>query len=95
MSDATPNDRPIPYPEPTRLERMTAAVKATDEALSPTGTPLVPPKAVPWLWAAYAVLTGGGLALLPDGRPMQIGTVVSVLLGALLGVASPGLRRQP
>jgi hypothetical protein len=89
------DDAPIPYPEPpSRIERLTSAVKAVDEAVSPTGTPLVPPRAVPWLWVVYSVLTGGGLMLLPEGRPLQIGTVASVLLGALLGVASPGLRRK-
>lgn len=68
--------------------------EATSLAISPTGTPTLPPKAVPWALAigsiAYAVSAGG---LLPAHT---IGAKVAAIISGvamLLGLVSPGLRR--
>lgn len=61
---------------------------------SPTGRPVIPPAAVPWLMVAMGI--GGGLvATLPEhtvGYKVALG--VTIGLGPLLAMASPGLRRK-
>lgn len=61
---------------------------------SPTGKPIIPPRAVPWLMLAMGI--GGGLvATLPEhttGYKVALG--VTIGLGPLLAMASPGLRRR-
>ena len=68
-------------------------------AVSPTGLPVLPPKAVPWLVLA------GAVAFVVSGAP-DIGVVLpaavvgvsKLVLGfcSLLGLVSPGMRRvQP
>lgn len=68
-----------------RLDNVTTAP-------SPTGTPILPPKAVPWL-VALVGLASVGVATLPDYTVGHKVAMVIVGLGALFGIASPGLRR--
>lgn len=69
---------------------------ATPPAVSPTGAPLLPPRIAQWLSVAVvAALAGLGTAtaLYPESRPLQIALAVVTALAAVLGIASPGLRR--
>ena len=67
------------------------------EPVSPTGTPLLPPKvaqaATIIIVAALAGL-GSAVAFWPDNRALQIALAVVTALAAVLGIASPGLRRM-
>lgn len=59
---------------------------------SPNGSPIIPPKVVPWLVGIFG-LAATGVATLP---PHTVAFKVCVglnSLGVLLGLASPGLRR--
>lgn len=84
-----------------RVGQLTAANAKTDKELapiSPTGSPLIPPKAVPWL--ALLVGAAGVVAALPTMGMSLPPTVVAiatavVALGAVLGIASPGARKRP
>lgn len=62
-------------------------------SVSPTGLPAIPPKAVPWLvgiWgAAYVVAKS-----LPPHTVAAIIAQNVLEIGALLGLASPGWRKQ-
>lgn len=65
----------------------------TPPAASPTGIPFLPPKAVPWVVAVVGI-AGVLSGVLPEHT---IGDRIAegvVWLGALLGIASPGLRRR-
>lgn len=96
MPEVTPADRPSNRISPTSVATAAEAARAATvvAAASPTGTPLLPPKFIPYAYGLWALLTGGGLAMLPEGRPMQVGSLVSVALGVLLGLVSPGLRKH-
>lgn len=68
-------------------------------AVSPTGAPLIPVKAVPYVVAAITVL--GTVGALPTMGISLIPVAIcngclaaAAILGALAGVASPGLRKQ-
>jgi hypothetical protein len=68
----------------------------TTPAVSPTGTPLVPTKAVPWILIVVAV--AGAVVGLPEmgvAIPAIVlaGAKVVGVIGAALGIASPGLRK--
>ena len=66
------------------------------EPVSPTGQPLLPPKVAQWLGVVIvAALAGVGAAsaVYPDSKPLQITLAVLTALAAVLGIASPGLRR--
>ncbi len=79
-------------------DQKPAAVVAP--AASPTGTPLVPARFVPYGMALFGILTalaslptlGIGIIPLAVCNGMGVGAVI---LGILLGVASPGLRKAP
>jgi hypothetical protein len=80
-----------------RIESTTVAnaeTNARTASISPTGTPMLPARLAPWLTLLVAVA-----ALLPlvPGLPPVVLTVCGlvVALGAALGIASPGARRQP
>lgn len=62
---------------------------------SPTGTPVVPPWAVPYVLATIAVLQVVGAALALEGpwTPERTILVINGVLGVLVGGALPGLRR--
>lgn len=73
---------PTPNPEP---------------AVSPTGAPVLPPKAAQVLtYVVIAALAGLGsaVALWPDSKGLQVALAVVTALAAVLGIASPGLRRM-
>jgi hypothetical protein len=64
---------------------------------SPTGTPLVPPRIAAWLLPLYLVASGSGYAALVqlDASPKEMalfGVALSIL-GGVLGIASPGIRK--
>ena len=68
----------------------------TPAPVSPTGAPLLPPAVARWVTlAVVALLAGLGSAAIyyPDNRPLQIALAVVTALAAVLGIASPGLRR--
>jgi hypothetical protein len=65
-------------------------------AVSPTGAPVLPPKAVPY--ALYAVTVGVAITMCPDAGIALPAAILSVgklivLLGTLFGIASPGQRK--
>lgn len=65
--------------------------------ISPTGAPVLPPKAVPY--ALYAVAVAAAVTMAPDMGialfPVAVlsGAKFVVLLGTLFGIASPGQRK--
>lgn len=60
---------------------------------SPTGQPLLSPKLVPYLIVAIAVAEAVAQSVPPGTLAAKIAHGF-VTLGALLGLASPGLRRR-
>lgn len=88
-----------PNLEPVMSEPANEENKVVPINPNPTGTPVIPPKFVPWL-TLVAVLCGVvasgpaiGLTFIP---PAVVG-VATALLAVLtaLGIASPGLRLPP
>lgn len=64
--------------------------------VSPTGAPLLPPSVARWVTLLIVALLAGlgsAVAFYPDSRPLQIALAVVTALAAVLGIASPGLRR--
>lgn len=62
---------------------------------SPTGTPVVSPKVVPWLILLGALMVPVAAAL-QDPAPWNVakfGRLVAAIVPAVLGILSPGLRR--
>lgn len=77
-----------------RIENTTPAVSD----VSPTGKPVLPPHLVPYGVVLISVL--GGIAALPTMGisllPVAVtqgALVATLILGPLLGMASPGLRK--
>jgi len=68
-----------------RIENVSAA-------RSPTGTPVLPVWAVPWLVALVGV-AGVAANVLPAHTVAAKVALAIVSLGAALGLASPGMRR--
>lgn len=72
---------PTPSPEPTA---------------SPTGTPILPPSIARWativVVAALAGL-GSAVAMWPEVKALQVALAITTAIAAVLGIASPGLRR--
>lgn len=72
---------------------------AVQPEASPTGTAVIPPKYVPHALAVLSVLGAVaaaptmGLSFIPAGVAGGA-LLLSVILGSLLGVASPGLRKK-
>jgi len=65
-------------------------------SVSPTGRPVLPPRVARWATlAVVALLAGLGSAAIyyPDAHAVQIALAVVTALAAVLGIASPGLRR--
>jgi hypothetical protein len=62
---------------------------------SPTGTPVIPPAAVPYVIAAIAILQvfGAAFALPGPWTPERTFMVAQGILSVLVGGALPGLRR--
>lgn len=85
---------------PNRVGQLTVANAKTDKELasiSPNGSPLIPPKAVPWL--ALLVGVAGVTASLPTmglSLPPAVVAIATaiVALGTVLGIASPGARKK-
>lgn len=76
---------------------MTDEVKPEAPAVSPTGAPVLPPKAVPYI--LYVVTIAAGITMAPDAGvaffPAAVlsGAKFVVLLGTLFGIISPGGRK--
>lgn len=66
---------------------------AVSDPVSPTGTPLLPTSAVPFLVGLVALATGLTSVLPPHTIGFKVATFV-VGLGSLFGLASPGWRRK-
>lgn len=62
-------------------------------AVSPTGLPAIPPKAVPWLTALVAAALVSARAF-PVGHPVQVAADAVTDVAVLFGLASPGWRRK-
>jgi hypothetical protein len=69
------------------------ALPTAQLAASPTGLPMLPPKAVPWVGAALACLAAIVPFVPSHTLYAQFAPLGISLLGGLLGIASPGLRR--
>jgi len=70
-------------------EKTNAEIKPLES--SPTGTPVVPPKAAAW----FALVAGVALALTEiAGLPAVVYTIAKLIVGlaAVFGVVSPGVR---
>lgn len=64
-----------------------------DNEVSPTGAPMLPPRLVPWLAALVGLAAILSQSLPPHTAASKVAAVIAGL-GGVLGVASPGLRRQ-
>lgn len=84
-------------PELTLEEKVAKLEKEMQEATpSPTGTPLVPPNVFKWiaLVVGVALTTLGSLvAIYPDVKGIQVALAIVGAVAAVLGIASPGLRK--
>lgn len=60
-------------------------------AVSPTGAPVIPPTAVPWLVGLVGLATVATQTLPPHTIAFKVASIV-VGLGSIFGLASPGLR---
>lgn len=84
--------------EAERQAAMTTAgppiVQAPEPPPSPTGTPWVSPKILPWLVILFAVC-GAVAVKTPDPLPAtEVDQHIAVLICAVLGYVSPGLRHK-
>lgn len=61
--------------------------------VSPTGTPVLSPKVVPWLTALASVLAAGVATLPSHTLAWRICAGLSGLFG-IMGIVSPGLRKK-
>ena len=67
-------------------------------ATSPTGTPVLSPKLVPWIALGMSTLAGAEVTLQQTGSHPTLATIFGAtltVLGAVLGVISPGWRNPP
>lgn len=62
-------------------------------AVSATGAPAIPPKAVPWLTVLVAAALISARAF-PLGHPVQVAADAVTDVAVLFGLASPGWRRK-
>jgi hypothetical protein len=83
----------MPSPSPVSLSTANDQ-EGTAITVSPTGAPVLPPVIVPWL-VGLVGLAGLGAQLLPPNTIAAHVCAGIFSLGALLGLASPGLRRAP
>lgn len=84
-------------PELTLEEKVAKLEKKMQEAApSPTGTPLIPPNVFKWVALAVGIaLTALGslVAIYPDVKAIQVALAIVGAVAAMLGIASPGLRK--
>ena len=81
---------------PVNLSTVNDQVGTATVAVSPTGTPVVPPALVPFLLAGAGVLQIVGDEVM-DPRPWDAAKIIGLgvkLIGFLALGASPGLRRR-
>lgn len=69
-------------------------IDPTAAPTSPTGQPILPPKAVPWLIALVGAAWTATEVLPPHTIAYKVAWGIAGI-GALLGIASPGMRRKP
>jgi hypothetical protein len=83
-------------PSLTEAERKAAmADPIPAPATSPTGTPWLNPKVLPWLGLVLAAATAvatKGVDLFPN---TELDQTLAILLVSVLGFISPGLRKSP
>lgn len=105
----TEEERRLLHPNLTPAEELAAAnpgappmpddPKPAEAPVSPTGAAVLPPKAVPYVLTAISVLgvVGAlptmGISLIPAAI-CNGALALALVLGALAGVASPGLRKK-
>lgn len=69
--------------------------------VSPTGTPVIPPKFIPWIAIIVSLVAGVNVTLMamtPPGGSTLVTSVLGVFLtvgSAVLGIISPGWRTPP
>lgn len=90
---------PETTPAPIRAENGLLSPAAGDSAaVSPTGTPLLSPKLVPFLVAAYGILTTVSSILaivVPSAQvPALIVLGLTQMLATVLSMMSPGWRKD-
>lgn len=82
----------LPPLKPTKVE-VPAFVPLAPYAPSPTGVPVIPPKAVPYLVGLVGLAAALSQSLPPESIVAKIANIVA-LLGGVFGLASPGLRKK-
>lgn len=84
----------MPVPVPTAPSPLPAPPLNTDSeaVVSPTGTPIIPPAAVPYI-AGVVGIAGVVHEAVPNPT-VQLVTAIILAVGAVLGIASPGWRKQ-
>lgn len=70
-----------------------AVDRAIAKEASPTGVPVLPPAAVPWLVGLVGLATVATQTLPEHTVAFKVASLI-VGLGGLFGLASPGLRRK-
>jgi hypothetical protein len=81
---------------PTPVDRPATGQAIVPAVPSPTGTPYINPEAYKWAGLAAAVILAvlGVLAgAFPESKGLTVALQIAGSLAALLGIASPGLRR--
>lgn len=96
--DVTPTGEEAVFPKLPASNAHLAPVRPVLESegvatTSATGQPVIPPKAVPYIAGAVAVATV--VHEMVANPTVQLVTAIIVAVGAVLGIASPGLRRKP
>lgn len=82
-----PAESLVPAAPPLKNEQEGVATS------SPTGSPAIPPQAVPWLTALVAAALVSARAF-PVGHPVQVAADAITDVAVLFGLASPGWRRK-
>lgn len=70
---------------------------ATGLPASPTGTPLLPPAVARYVTLAVVLalaVLGSLTAIYSESKGLQVALAITTAIAAVLGIASPGLRRQ-
>lgn len=84
-------------PDLTLEEKVAKLEKEMQEAVpSPTGTPLIPPTAFKWVALVVGVALSALVSLIaiyPDAKGLQVALAIVSAIAAVLGIASPGIRK--
>lgn len=82
----------LPMPEVGKPIQAPPLNNDSEGVVSPTGTPVIPPAAVPYI--ASVVAAAAVVHEMVPNPTVQLVTAILTAIGAVLGIASPGLRRR-